>query len=105
MAPPPPAAPAPPEAGPAEVLHLTPRRELSGFGSTFKYARRPLARFEAARRVSDRAVAFRVLGRFYIVLFDPKAIEQVLVTQHAAFDKDRFTNDLGRVLGHGLLTS
>jgi cytochrome P450 len=98
-------APAAPEAGPAEVLHLSPRRELSGFGSTLKYARRPLARFEAARRVSDRAVAFRVFGRSYIVLFDPKAIEQVLVTQHAAFDKDRFTNDLGRVLGDGLLTS
>jgi cytochrome P450 len=105
MAPPPTAAPVAPEAGPAEVLHLSPRRELSGFGSTLKYARRPLARFEAARRVSDRAVAFRVFGRSYIVLFDPKAIEQVLVTQHAAFDKDRFTNDLGRVLGAGLLTS
>jgi cytochrome P450 len=94
-----------PEAGPAEVLHLTPRRELSGFGSMLQYARRPLARFEAARRVSDRAVAFRVLGRAYIVLFDPRAIEQVLVTQHAAFEKDRFTNDLRRVLGDGLLTS
>jgi cytochrome P450 len=101
MAPPPTAA----DAGPPEVVRLAPRRELSGFGSMFKYARHPLARFEAARRVSDRAVAFRVLGRPYIALFDPRAIEQVLVTQHAAFEKDRFTNDLRRLLGHGLLTS
>jgi len=70
-----------------------------------QYSRRPLARFEAARRISDRAVAFRVLGRPYIALFDLEAIEQVLVTQHAAFEKDRFTNDLTRVLGDGLLTS
>lgn len=105
MAPPIPAPAAAPSAGHAEVLHLAPCPELSGFGSMLQYARRPLARFEAARRVSDRAVAFRVLGRPYIVLFDPKAIEQVLVTQHAAFEKDRFTNDLRRVLGDGLLTS
>lgn len=88
-----------------EVLHLRARPELSGFGSMLKYSRRPLARFEAARRVSDRAVAFRVLGRPYLALFDLKAIEQVLISQHSAFEKDRFTNDLSRVLGSGLLTS
>ncbi|HTV23271.1 MAG TPA: cytochrome P450 [Polyangiaceae bacterium] len=93
------------ESGSSEVLHLTRRPELSGFGSMLQYSRRPLARFEAARRLSDRAVAFSVLGRKYVALFDLKAIEQVLVTQHAAFEKDRFTNDLERVLGDGLLTS
>jgi cytochrome P450 len=90
-------------AAPAE--RLEPRPEVSGFGSMLKYTRLPTARFEAARRLSDRAVAFEVLGRAYITLFDLGAIEQVLVTQHAAFGKDRFTADLQRVLGQGLLTS
>jgi cytochrome P450 len=102
-APSPPTPAAPNVAG--EPLRLRPVAELSGFGSMLKYARRPLLRFEAARRVSDRAVAFRVLGRPYIVLFDPAAIEQVFITQHASFEKDRFTHDLRRVLGSGLLTS
>lgn len=84
---------------------LVPVPELSGFGSMLKYARQPLLRFEAARRRSERAVAFRVLGRSFIALFDLEAIESVLVTQHAAFEKDRFTRDLERVLGAGLLTS
>ncbi len=104
VADPSPPAPATPN-GESEPLRLSPVAELSGFGSMLKYARRPLLRFEAARHVSDRAVAFRVLGRRYIVLFDPAAIEQVFITQHAAFEKDRFTNDLRRVLGAGLLTS
>jgi cytochrome P450 len=90
---------------PEPILHLSPAPELSGVRSMFEYSRRPLLRFEAARRLSDRAVAFRVLGRPYIALFDPKAIEQVLVTQHGAFEKDRYTADLRRVLGTGLLTS
>ena len=89
----------------SEVLHLDNRPELSGFGPMLEYSRRPLARFEAARRISDRAVAFSVLGRPYMALFALDAIEQVLVSQHAAFEKDRFTNDLSRVLGDGLLTS
>jgi cytochrome P450 len=104
VASPSPLTPATPDGG-GEPLRLRPVAELSGFGSMLKYARRPLLRFEAARHVSDRAVAFRVLGRPYIVLFDPAAIEQVFITQHAAFEKDRFTNDLRRVLGSGLLTS
>jgi cytochrome P450 len=87
------------------ILRLKPVAALSGVHSMLKYARRPLLRFEAARRISDRAVAFEVLGRPYIALFDLQAIEQVLVTQHAAFEKDRFTNDLRRMLGTGLLTS
>jgi cytochrome P450 len=85
--------------------HLEPVPALSGFGSMLKYARQPLLRFEAARKRSERAVAFRVLGRSFIALFDLDAIEAVLVTQHAAFEKDQFTRDLERVLGAGLLTS
>jgi cytochrome P450 len=87
------------------ALHLQPIPALSGFRSMLKYARRPLLRFEDARQLSDRAVAFRVLHRPYIAVFDPHAIEQILVSQHAAFEKDTFTSDLQRVLGTGLLTS
>lgn len=78
---------------------------LSGFRSIFKYALAPLRRFEDARVLSDRAVAFRILGVPYILLFDPEAIEQVLVTRHSEFQKDQYTRDLRRVLGMGLLTS
>jgi cytochrome P450 len=89
----------------AEAERLPSIPELSGFGSMLKYARQPLLRFEAARRRSERAVAFQVMGRSFIALFDLEAIEAVLVTQHAAFEKDRFTRDLERVLGAGLLTA
>ncbi len=78
---------------------------LSGFWSMLRYALAPLRRFEDARAISDRAVAFRVLGVPYVLLFDPEAIEQVLVTRHAEFQKDQYTRDLRRVLGMGLLTS
>jgi cytochrome P450 len=91
---------------------LSPRAErlpdvpaLSGFRSVLKYALDPLQRFEDARALSDRAIAFRVFGIPYVLLFDPEAIEQVLVARHAEFRKDQFTRDLSRVLGTGLLTS
>jgi len=78
---------------------------LSGFRSLFKYSGRPLLRLADARKYSDHAVAFEVLGLSYVLLFEPKTIEQVLLTQHSAFTKDRLTLDLRRVLGTGLLTS
>lgn len=78
---------------------------LSGPRSMLKYANQPLKRFEDARALSPRAVAFKVLGLEYIVFFEPAAIEQILVTRHAELIKDRFTHDLRRVLGTGLLTS
>ncbi len=92
-------------AGSARAERLTPAASLSGIGSMLKYRAQPLARFEAARALSDRAVAFSVLGLPYIAFFDLKAIEHILVTRHADFEKDAFTHDLRRVLGTGLLTS
>lgn len=87
----------------AERLEPTPA--LSGFRSMLRYSKRPLERFEDARLVSERMVAFQVLGIRYLTLFDLEAIEQVLVTEHSAFSKDTFTQDLKRILGTGLLTS
>lgn len=84
-------------------LEVTPA--LSGFRSMLKYKKQPLRRFEDARLLSDRMVAFQVLGIPYITLFDLESIEQVLVTEHAVFGKDSFTRDLRRMLGTGLLTS
>lgn len=84
---------------------LAPEPSLSGPLAMLRYAREPLRRFEAARALSDRAVAFTVLGSNYIVLFDPQAIEQVLVARYAEFHKDKYTRDLRRVLGTGLLTN
>jgi cytochrome P450 len=89
----------------AQGERLRPVPALSGLRSLLRYSGRPLARFEAARALSDRAVAFDVLGWRYIVFFDLRAIEHVLVTEPAAFHKDEFTRDLRRVLGTGLLTS
>lgn len=85
--------------------HLVPVPALSGPWSIVKYAQHPLARFEAARALSSRAVAFRVLGSRYILLFEPAMLEQLLVARHAEFSKDQFTRDLRCVLGTGLLTS
>lgn len=87
----------------AEPLQLTPA--LSGLRAMMKYKRQPLRRFEDARLLSDRMVAFQVLGLPYVTLFELESIEQVLVTDHALYIKDSFTQDLRRVLGTGLLTS
>lgn len=89
--------------GPAVALPNVPA--LSGWRSVLKYSNQPLRRLADARKHSDRAVAFEVLGLSYVLLFEPRAIEQVLVTQHSAFQKDRLTRDLQRILGTGLLTS
>jgi cytochrome P450 len=97
---------APVASGPSSGAERLPDEPgLSGFRSIFKYALAPLRRFEDARALSDRAVAFRLLGVPYILIFDPEAIEQVLVTRHSEFQKDQYTRDLRRVLGMGLLTS
>lgn len=90
---------------PLQAERLRPVPALSGLRSLLRYSGRPLARFEAARALSDRAVAFDVLGLHYVVFFDLRAIEHILVTEPAAFHKDAFTHDLRRVLGTGLLTS
>jgi cytochrome P450 len=73
--------------------------------SLARYSGRPLQRFDDARSVSDRATAFDVLGTYYLAIFDPELIEEVLIAEHAAFSKDRFVRDLEAILGKGLLNS
>ena len=90
---------------PAQPNQLAPDPGLSGLSSLFRYANKPLKRFEQARAQSARATAFELLGRYYLVLFEPELIEQVLVRDHAAFTKDPFIRDLEPLLGRGLLTS
>lgn len=92
-----------PNSATPERLKIVP--ELSGPRSLLRYARRPLRRFEDARAISGRAVAFEIFGIPYIAFFDPEAVETILVTRHAEFSKDLFTRDIRRVLGTGLLTS
>ena len=79
--------------------------KLSGLGSLVRYANRPLLRFEDARRVSERATAFDLLGTYHLVIFEPELIESVLIGDHAAFSKDAFVRDLQAILGEGLLNS
>lgn len=87
------------------LIALKSEPRLSGMGSLFRYAKRPLQRFEDARSCSPRATAFQIFAQYHLVLFDPELIETVFITEHASFEKDAFVKDLEQVLGRGLLNS
>jgi cytochrome P450 len=87
------------------LVELRSQPSLSGVGSLFRYAKKPLKRFEDARSFSPRATAFEVFGTYHLMLFDPELIEMVLISEHASFEKDAFIRDLEQVLGKGLLNS
>ncbi|MBT8454032.1 MAG: cytochrome P450 [Deltaproteobacteria bacterium] len=46
-----------------------------------------------------------ILSERYVLVLDPDLIQQSLAQGHAVMQKDRFTHELGRVLGQGLVTS
>jgi cytochrome P450 len=73
-------------------------------GHALRLNRDTLAFLEAAR---DHAPAVRVqLLSFEVILIStPALVEQVLVTHHRSFLKDRYAQELRKVLGDGLLTS
>src|SRR5262245_18083125 len=68
------------------------RRDLLGF------------MLECARSYGD-VVGLRYGPKPVIVLNHPRDIETVLITRNRSFVKGRFYDVLGRMLGHGLLTS
>ncbi len=46
-----------------------------------------------------------ILFERYVLVLDPDLIQQSLAQGHSAMQKDRFTHELARVLGQGLVTS
>ncbi len=77
---------------------------LPVLGHVLSYARDPLRFFERASKLGPLArVDF--LGIHAVMVNDPDLIEAICVTQNRQFKKDRFAQDLQRVLGTGLLTS
>lgn len=78
---------------------------FSSLGGTLSYLRDPLVFLkDSARRGGDFA-KLDLLGIEAILVSNPDDIERVLITEHRKVTKDRFTKDLSRFLGQGLLTS
>lgn len=68
------------------------------------FARDPLAYLERVAPIADVVHVPDPRGPLYLVSA-PELVEQVLVKQHHAFIKDKFTRVLVDSMGHGLLTS
>lgn len=93
-----------PSAAPGRSVPFPPEQS-SLLYTLLHYPRGPLERFTDLERRYGGVVGYRFLGHTVVAVFDSDVIEQILVTQHAAFVKDRFTSQLNEVLGEGLLTA
>src|SRR6187402_675906 len=78
---------------------------LSGVSGVLRFVADPLGRLEEARRLYGTRAFYKQLGATVALLMDPESIEELLVGNAASLNKDRFTAQLGRVLGQGLVTS
>jgi cytochrome P450 len=78
--------------------------ELSGFSGLLHFAASPILAFAEAQRLHGDYVLFEQLRKRYVLVFEPKAIEAVIQSR-GALVKDFFTQDLGHLLGEGLLTA
>jgi len=86
-------------------MHLpTAPGRLPVIGHMAAYARDPLKFLERASRLGP-LVQMDFLNFQSVLVNDPELIEQILVTEHRSFQKDRYLRDLKRALGEGLLTS
>lgn len=74
-------------------------------GNALDYLRDPLGFLHRTRQTYGDFVRIHLLGVEAVLVSDPIDIERVLITEHRKVGKDRFTRDLSRVLGQGLLTS
>lgn len=74
-------------------------------GNAVSYLRDPLGFLQRTKEKHGDFVVLRLLGIEASLVSDPSDIERVLITEHRKVKKDRFTRDLSRVLGQGLLTS
>jgi cytochrome P450 len=78
--------------------------ELSGFSGLLHFAASPILAFAEAQRLHGDYVLFEQLRKRYVLVFEPKAIEAIVLCR-GALVKDYFTQDLGHLLGEGLLTA
>lgn len=90
------------DAGAARKLPRSP--ELSGFGGLLHFAASPILAFAEAQKLHGDFVLFQQLRARYVLVFEPRAIEAVIQSR-GALVKDYFTQDLGHLLGEGLLTA
>jgi cytochrome P450 len=91
--------------GPAEGWPSSPRtRTVPLLGSLPYFVRDPLA-FLVATAARGSVVDLCLPGMKGVLWTDPADIEQAVVLGNRSFIKDKFTRDLRRVLGDGLLTS
>src|SRR5688572_6798821 len=86
----------------AEFEHA---RLLAGVSGLLRFAGDPLGRLEDVRRQYGTRVFYEQLGIPFVIVLEPEGIEELLVEQAGLLNKDRFTGELGRVLGRGLVTS
>lgn len=84
-------------------LPIMPGR-LPVLGHALSYTKDPLSFFERAAMLGPFA-RVELMGMKAVMVNDPAIIEAICLTQNRQFKKDRFAQDLQRVLGTGLLTS
>lgn len=87
------------------LSNIAPGRALSVLRDTALYVRDPLAFILGKARDHGDVAPVHILGLDVFLVSDPRDIERVLVTEHRKVVKDRYTQDLSRLLGQGLLTS
>jgi cytochrome P450 len=76
-----------------------------GIVRLLRLSRDPLGFLTAMRREHGDFARYRIGPRWIRLASDPEIIREVLVTQAAAFHKDRGTEAMKPLLGEGLLTS
>src|SRR5690606_7183863 len=69
-----------------------------------RFAVNPLRALEHWERFG-RIVQVPMVGSDFLLVSEPEQIGEMLLDRHGVFRKDAYTRELGRVLGHGLLTS
>lgn len=80
-------------------------RSLPFLGSALEFSRNTLGFLQREARRHGDLFAVHLLGRDLHFVVHPDDIERVLVKDHSSMHKDRFTRDLTKVLGQGLVTS
>jgi cytochrome P450 len=79
--------------------------ELAGLRGLFRFTGDPLGRLEHTHQLYGSRVYYQQWRTPFAVLTDPIAIEELLLGNAHALQKDQFTAQLARVLGQGLVTS
>ncbi len=85
--------------------HPTGPKALPVIGHAVEFARDSLGLLTRTARDHGPVAKLRIFDRELLLLTDPDDIEQVLVRQSGNYVKDKFTHDLSRALGNGLVTS